>query len=262
MINIEAFTEAVTLLPSGVVLTLILTVAPLAVGFLLSLPLALIRSSKPTVSSALAWAYTYAFRGTPLLVQLFLVYYGLAQLQLVRNGPLWPVFRDPFWCAFVAFTLNSAAHTTEILAGGFRAIPRGQTEAAKALGLSRLQAFCLIEFPLAFRIVLPAYTNEVIGMLKASSLASTITLLEVTGLARQLVAATFAPYEVFVVAGLIYLGLTFAITAMARRLERALNPLVRSSLPSKASKTNRRLGLPALRTASDRPANRMGKGTR
>ncbi|TCR74074.1 ABC transporter permease [Rhizobium sp. BK376] len=262
MINIGAISEAGSLLPGGVVLTLLLTVAPLAAGFLLSIPLALIRSSKPTVSSTIVWAYTYAFRGTPLLVQLFLVYYGLAQLQLVRNSALWLLFRDPFWCAFIAFTLNSAAHTTEILAGGLRAIPKGQMEAATSLGLSRSQAFCLIQFPLAFRIVLPAYTNEVIGMLKASSLASTITLLEVTGLARQLVAATFAPYEVFIVAGLIYLGLTFVVSGLASRLERALNPLARSPSPSKASKTNRRLGLPALRTASDRPANRTGNGTR
>ncbi len=247
--NLDALSEALVSLPRGLLLTLLLTVAPLIAGFLISLPLALIRASEARISAAVVFSYTYVFRGTPLLVQLFIVYYGLAQLPLVRHGMLWPVFREPFWCAVIAFTLNSAAHTTEILAGGFRAVPRGQTEAAQALGLSHLQTFFLIRFPLAFRIVLPAYTNEVIGMLKASSLGSTVTLLEVTGLSRQLVAATFAPYEVFVVAGLIYLAVTFMITALARRLERHLTP-ASNDLRSSTKATNRLLRLPALKTGS------------
>jgi octopine/nopaline transport system permease protein len=245
--NIEALFDAFVTLPGGLLLTLLLTIAPLIAGFLLSLPLALARASDARLRSLPVFAYTYMFRGTPLLVQLFIVYYGLAQLPLIRHGALWPVFRDPFWCAFIAFTLNSAAHTTEIFAGGFRAVPKGQIEAGQALGFSQLQTLYLIRFPLAFRIVLPAYTNEVIGMLKASSLGSTVTLLEVTGLSRQLVAATFAPYEVFVVAGLIYLAVTLVITALARSLERYLAP-TSHALTIQSNTINRFLRLSALRT--------------
>ncbi len=225
--NLDAFREAIMLLPTGLVLTAGLTVVPLLVAFIVSLPLALVRTAKGTLSSSIVLGYTYIFRGTPLMVQLFLIYYGLGQLALVRNSFLWPVFREPLWCALIAFTLNSAAHTTEIFRGGFLAVPKGPIEAAKALGLTRLQTLCFVTYPLMIRTVFPAYTNEVIGMLKATSVASTITILEVTGLSRQLVSATFAPYEVFVVAGAIYLATTLSITWLARAIERGLSPIVR-----------------------------------
>ncbi len=162
------------------------------------------------------------FRGTPLLVQLFLIYYGLSQLEFVRHSVLWPFLREPFWCALLAFSLNSAAYTTEVFRGGIQAVPRGLIEAAQAIGLSPLQQRCRIVFPLAFRMVLPSYANEVIGMLKASSLASTITLLEITGIARKLVAETFAPYEIFIAAGALYLGMTFLASRLFDYLEKRL----------------------------------------
>ncbi|MBP2449229.1 His/Glu/Gln/Arg/opine family amino acid ABC transporter permease subunit [Rhizobium leguminosarum] len=196
--NVAIALEALITLPRGLTLTLALTFGSLLAGFAISVPLAFLRASSNPWASAPVLAYTYAFRGTPLLVQLFLIYYGVGQLAFVRQSFLWTVMREPFWCAFIAFTLNSTAHTTEVLRGGIQTVPLGQIEAAKALGLSRLHAMRLIVFPLAIRIALPAYVNEVIGMLKASSLASTITLLEITGIARQLVSETFAPYEVFI----------------------------------------------------------------
>ncbi|MBY5775273.1 ABC transporter permease [Rhizobium leguminosarum] len=214
-ITLEAFIS----LPRGLILTLALTFASLAAGFVVSIPLAFLRASPNPWFFAPVLAYTYAFRGTPLLVQLFLIYYGIGQLPLVRHSFLWPVMREPFWCAFIAFTLNSAAHTTEVLRGGIQAVPPGLVEAAKALGLSGFHTARLIVFPLTIRIALPAYGNEVIGMLKASSLASTITLLEITGLARQLVSETFAPYEVFIVAGALYLLFTLLITQAFQILE-------------------------------------------
>jgi octopine/nopaline transport system permease protein len=217
--NIAVVLEALTTLPAGLVLTLTLVLTSLTAGFVVSVPLAFLRAS---TNRRLSWpvlAYTYVFRGTPLLVQLFIIYYGLGQLQLIRHSIFWPVMREPFWCALIAFTLNSAAHTTEVLRGGIQAVPLGQIEAAKALGLSSFQTMRLITFPLTMRIALPAYANEVIGMLKASSLASTVTLLEITGLARKLVSETFAPYEVFVVAGALYLLLTFTITQLFHALE-------------------------------------------
>ncbi|MDK4741321.1 ABC transporter permease [Rhizobium sp. CNPSo 3464] len=217
--NTAVVLDALFTLPRGLVLTLTLTFASLVAGFVISIPLAILRASTSPWASASVLAYTYAFRGTPLLVQLFLIYYGIGQLSFVRQSLLWPVMREPFWCAFIAFTLNSTAHTTEVLRGGIQAVPQGQIEAAKSLGLSRLRTMRLITFPLAIRIALPAYVNEVIGMLKASSLASTITLLEITGLARQLVSETFAPYEVFIVAGGFYLLLTLMITRAFQALE-------------------------------------------
>ncbi|ANP90131.1 ABC transporter permease [Rhizobium leguminosarum] len=217
--NTAIVLEALLTLPRGLILTLALTIASLAAGFAVSIPLAFLRASSNPWASAPVLAYTYAFRGTPLLVQLFLIYYGIGQLSLVRQSFLWSVMREPFWCAFIAFTLNSTAHTTEVLRGGIQAVPRGQVEAAKALGLSGFHTARLIVFPLTIRIALPAYVNEVIGMLKASSLASTITLLEITGLSRQLVSETFAPYEVFIVAGALYLLLTVLITQAFQILE-------------------------------------------
>ncbi|SEH63735.1 amino acid ABC transporter membrane protein 2, PAAT family [Rhizobium tibeticum] len=236
--NLDVTLEAFRMLPVGLVLTLGLTVASLAAGFALSIPLALMRTSATRCVSAPVLAYTYVFRGTPLLVQLFLIYYGIGQIDLVRHSFLWSVFREPFWCALIAFTLNTTAHTTEVFRGGFMAIPKGQVEAARSLGLSRMHTLRLVTFPLMIRIVLPAYTNEAIGMLKASSLASTITLLEVTGLARQLVSATFAPYEVFVVAGILYLSSTLCIAWLSRCLEVQLKPSARPSTtrPAAAAK--------------------------
>ncbi|MGR9221352.1 ABC transporter permease [Rhizobium leguminosarum] len=229
--NVSVVVEALTTLPAGLILTASLTISSLFLSFFISVPLALLRASANSAVSATVLVYTYVFRGTPLLVQLFIIYYGVGQIPFIRQGFLWPVLREPFWCAMVAFTLNSTAHTTEVFRGGIQAIPRGLNEAAKSLGLSRTQTFGLITFPLMMRISLPAYTNEVIGMLKASSLASTITLLEITGLARKLVSATFAPYEVFLVAGALYLALTYAIANLSARLERRWN---RKMIPADA----------------------------
>ncbi len=209
--------DAAMVLSSGLKLTLTLTVLALATGFVVSIPLAFIRAfARPELSLAVL-CYTYVFRGTPLLVQLFLLYYGLGQITAVRASVFWIVLRDPFWCALLAFSINSAAHTTEILCRGLQSVPKGTIEAAAALGLTRFQVARLITFPIAFRISLPAYGNEIVGMIKASSLASTVTLLEVTGMARRMVSETFAPYEIFVVAGLIYLLLT-SIAVKATRL--------------------------------------------
>jgi octopine/nopaline transport system permease protein len=226
--NAEALYEAVLTLPSGLILTLGLTLTSLVIGFLISVPLGLMRASRSLWLSGPILAYTYVFRGTPLLVQLFLIYYGFGQVGFIHDTALWLVFREPLWCALIAFTINSTAHSTEIFSGGFRAVPNGQAEAAKSLGLSRLQTVRLITLPLMLRIVFPAYTNEMIAMLKASSLASTVTLLEVTGLARKLVSATFAPYEVFVVAGLLYLATTLCLTSLSRRVEAYLNRTAKS----------------------------------
>ncbi|MES0115967.1 ABC transporter permease subunit [Mesorhizobium sp. C277A] len=221
--NLGLIFDALVVLPSGIGLTLILTVLSLTAGFLLSVPLAFMRAfGRPGLSLAVL-SYTYVIRGTPMLVQLFLLYYGLAQIEAVRASIFWVILRDPFWCALLTFSLNSAAHTTEILCRGLQSVPKGVTEAATSLGLKRFQIARLVTFPIAFRISLPAYGNEIVGMIKGSSLASTVTLLEITGMARQMVSTTFAPYEIFIVAGAIYLSLTSIAVKAIQLLERWLS---------------------------------------
>ncbi|MDE1993225.1 MAG: ABC transporter permease subunit [Rhizobiaceae bacterium] len=215
--------DAFLTLLGGVPLTLLLAGLSLVIGFALSVPLAFLRASPNRLQSLPVLTYTYVFRGTPLLVQLFLVYYGLSQIGFVRHSIFWRFFADPFWCALFAFSLNSAAYTTEIFRGGIQAVPRGMIEAGQAIGLSAMQIRLRIVFPIALRMVLPSYANEVIGMLKATSLASTVTLLEITGLARKLVSETFAPYEIFLAAGLIYFALTFVASRLFNLLEAHLS---------------------------------------
>ncbi|PKM26879.1 MAG: ABC transporter permease, partial [Gammaproteobacteria bacterium HGW-Gammaproteobacteria-12] len=171
---------------------------------------------------ALPYGYIFFFRGTPLLVQLFLVYYGLAQFDAVRQGPLWPYLRSPYWCAIITMTLHTAAYIAEILRGAIQAVPPGEVEAARALGMSRAKTMFYIVLPRAARIGLPAYSNEVILMLKASALASTVTLLELTGMARTIIARTYLPVEIFFAAGLFYLAIAFVLVRAFRLLERWL----------------------------------------
>lgn len=212
--------EVFPTLLKGAVLTVELTLMGLILGFLIALPLALLRASTSSFLSLPVLFYTFVFRGTPLLVQLFLIYYGVGQIDWIRTSHAWVLLREPYWCALIALSLNNAAYTVEILRGGIRSVPVGEIEAAKALGMSYGLRTRRIVLPAAFRIALPAYTNEVVLLLKASSLASTITLMELTGTARKVVSQTFSPYEVFISAALIYLALTFIIVRISRRLER------------------------------------------
>ncbi len=168
--NWSLMAEAFPRLLEGAGLTLQLTLMSLVAGFILALPLSLARTSSSPLLSRPVQAYAFLFRGTPLLVQLFLIYYGAGQIDWIRTSPAWILLRDPYWCALIAFTLNNAAYTAEILRGGIRAVPAGEIEAAKALGMPYLLRTRRIVLPAALRIALPAYANEVVLMLKASSL--------------------------------------------------------------------------------------------
>ncbi len=212
--------ESLPRLLQGTLLTLELVALALVAGGLLSVPLALLRVSANPLLRALPLAYTFFFRGTPLLVQLFLFYYGLAQFEAVRESVFWPIVREAYWSALIVFTLNTGAYTTEILRGAIQAVPRGEVEAALALGMPRATLYRRIVLPRAYRIALPAYGNEIILMLKASALASTITLLDLTGMARTVIAKTYLPVEIFLVAGAIYLVLTFLLVNGFRVLEK------------------------------------------
>ena len=215
-------------LAAGVPLTVQLVLFAELLGVAVAAGTALMRLSGNRVLDWIARAYVFVFRGTPLLVQIFLIYYGLGQFGAVRDSVLWPILREPYWCAILAMMLNTGAYGSEILRGAIQSVPHGQVEAARACGMGRFLTFRRIVMPIAVRQALPAYGNEVILMVKASSLASTITLLEVTGIARRIIAQTFAVFEVFLVAGAIYLALNFTLAWAVRTAERRLTPGLRA----------------------------------
>jgi octopine/nopaline transport system permease protein len=223
-----AFTlETLRTLAGGIPLTLRLAATALALGSVLALALALMRLSGIAVLDWVARLYVFLFRGTPLLVQIFLIYYGLGQFREVRTSFLWPMLREPYWCAILALMLNTAAYSSEIMRGGLLSVPHGQIEAARALGMSRLLLFWRITLPLAIRQALPGYGNEMISMVKATSLASIITLMEITGLAAKIISETYRAIEVFVAAGVIYLAINFLLTRFVLWLEYRLTPYLR-----------------------------------
>jgi octopine/nopaline transport system permease protein len=225
--NLTLMWESVPKLLAGVPVALQLVGLSLLFGLVLAIAVAAARLSRNIALSGLASAYIFVFRGTPLLVQIFLIYYGLGQFPAVRESFLWPILRDSSWCAVLALTLNTAAYTSEMIRGGVQSVPYGQVEAARALGMSRALILRRVIAPIALRQALPAYGNEVILMVKASSLASTITILEITGIARRLIAQTYAVFEIFIVAGAIYLVLNFLITRLVKAVEWRLTPHLR-----------------------------------
>ena len=203
----------------GAWLTFKLVSLAITFGFFLAIGCALLRMSKFKVVSNTIGGYVFVIRGTPLIVQLFLIYYGLGQLVWLRESFLWEFFREPFWCAILALTVNTTAYGSEIIRGGIQAVPWGQIEAARAAGMSRLLLVRRIIFPIGIRQALPAYGDEIILMVKATSLASTITILEMTGIARSIIAVTFRPIEVFIVAGAFYLLFNFVATRIIQLVE-------------------------------------------
>lgn len=224
---------------SALVITIEYVALSLAIGFVLTVPLALMRLSKRRWISLPVNAYTELFRGTPLIVQLFVIYYGLGQFEWIKETALWPYLREAFWCCLIAFTLNTTAYTTEILRGAIANVPHGEIEAAKALGMSKLLMYRRIILPRAFRLILPAYSNEVIFMLQATAIASTVgtatASLDLTGAARVIIATSFAPYEIFLTIAAMYLGLTYFIDLGFRTMEHRLSGHLRDR-PSGATK--------------------------
>ncbi|MFM0283154.1 ABC transporter permease subunit [Paraburkholderia sediminicola] len=199
--------------------TLELFGAIVATGICIGIPMSLAGMSEQKILSGFVKFYIGAFRGTPALVQLFFLYYGFGQFSFIRHSMLWPLLRDPFVCAVIALGMNSGAYTARILMGALTAVPKGIVEAAEALGLSHVSILTKIKAPIAVRIALPAYANETILNLKATSLASTVTIMELTGTSKLLVSETYAPYEIFVGAGLVYLAMTFIVAQVFKYLE-------------------------------------------
>jgi octopine/nopaline transport system permease protein len=214
----------------GIGLTLQLLFLSLALGTALAVILLLMRISGRWFLSMPAMVYIYIFRGTPILVQIFIIYYGLPQLEIIRDSILWPILREPFGCAIVALSLNTGAYVSEIFRGGVLGVDRGLKEAGAALGLSARHRFIYITAPIAIRLSLPAYSNDVISLMKSTALASTITLLDMMGIARTIVAETYAPYEVFLSLMVIYLILTWIIQRSFGWIEKRMSRHVRSEI--------------------------------
>ena len=205
---------------SAAVITLKLLSLSLFFGMFIGLIFSILRLNKNPVINQFAYGYSYVFRGTPLLVQIFIIYYGLGQIEYFRSTFLWVIFKEPYWCAIIAFALNTGAYTSEILRSAFQTIKPGIIEAGKSLGISNKIIFYKIQIPVAIRQSLPAYGNEIILMMKGTSLASTVTLMDITGVAKHIVSTTYKPLEIFIMAGCIYLFMTFLIHNFIKFLEK------------------------------------------
>ena len=196
---------------NGLLVTIQLVVIALVSGFGLAVPLALMAVSKISILRYSAKAYIYFFRGTPLLVQMFLLYYGMGQFEAIRESVLWVLFKEAYWSAIIAFALNTAGYTAEILRGAIEQTPFGEIEAANASGMSKSTLYRRIILPGSFRRALPAYGNEVIFMLHGSALAGVITIVDLFGAAKIVNSRYFVPFESFITAGFFYLCCTFCI---------------------------------------------------
>jgi len=205
---------------SAAAITVKLLSISLIIGFFIGLLFAILRLNKNIFINKFAYGYSYLFRGTPLLVQIFIIYFGLGQIEYLRSTFLWTILKEPYWCAIIAFALNTGAYTSEILRSAFQTIKPGIIEAGKSLGISSKIIFYKIQIPIAIRQSLPAYGNEIILMMKGTSLASTVTIMDLTGVAKYIISTTFRPVEVFIVAGGIYLFMTFIIHNLIKFLEK------------------------------------------
>ena len=216
----KVITDSLPLYAAGIRTTLVLLVISLASSFLLAIPLAVARVSANQWLAKPVWLYTYVLRGTPLLVQLFIIYHGLAQFEAVRESMAWVLLKNAWFCAWLAFTLNSTAYTTEIFAGALKATSVGEIEAARSYGLGGFKLYSRILLPSALRRALPQYSNEVVGLMHATAIASTVTLVDITRVARDVNANHLLVTESFGVAAVIYFLLTFTLVGIFKLLER------------------------------------------
>ena len=212
---------------SGLDNTILLLLNSLPVGFVLALLFALGRVSKIALLSRTIASYIFVIRGTPLLVQIYLIYFGLGSVKFIRESFLWYALKEPFWCGVIALTINTVAYGAEIFRGGIQSIEKSQVESGLSLGFGKFLLLRKIILPIAIRKVLPSYGNELILMVKATSLVSLTTYMEMTGIARKIMAKTFAPVEAFIAAGILYLFLNFLMVQFVKYLEWKYNPHLR-----------------------------------
>ena len=221
-VDFTLIAESLPIMLKGIGITFQLLIISGFLGLILAIFLLLMRISGKWFLSFPAQIYIYVFRGTPIIVQIFIIYYGLPQFGFIRSSILWPILREPMGCAIVALSLNTGAYVSEILRGGVLAVGKGLIEAGSALGMSAYQKFVYITAPIATRIALPAYSNDVISLLKSTALASTITIADMTGIARTIVANTYTPYEIFISLAIVYLIFTFILQKLFGYMEQYL----------------------------------------
>ena len=218
----ELMYESFFKIVEGIPLTLQVVSISTILGIFLAVAVALMRISGNRLMSLPAYYFVYLIRGTPLLLQLYFVYYGLSQFEFIRESILWPLLKEPYWCGIITLTISTGAYSSEIIRGGILSVSKNYIEASDALGLSQVKTFMLVTLPITVRQALPAYGNELILMVKASSLISIVTLMEITGIARTIISKTYAPVEIFLVAGSIYLAINFIIVIFVNLAERRL----------------------------------------
>ena len=209
--DIDLIVDSLPRMLAGLGVTLELLLVSGFLGLILAIILLLMRLSGKFYLDWPAQIYIYIFRGTPILVQIFIIYHGLPQFEWIRESVFWPILREPTGCAILALTLNTGAYVSEILRGGVLGVDKGLLEAGSALGMSARHRFMYITTPIATRIALPAYSNDVVSLLKSTALASTITITDMTGIARTIVADTYAPYEIFISLAIVYMVFTLFI---------------------------------------------------
>ncbi|HEY7864433.1 MAG TPA: ABC transporter permease [Psychromonas sp.] len=204
---------------AGLWTTIWLVALSLLLGLFVAVPVGILRSSENWLIKGPAWSFMYFFRGTPLLVQLFLIYYGAAQFDLIRETWLWHYFQEAWFCALLAFTLNTGAYTAEIIRGVISTMPKAELEAAKAYGMSESQILRRITLPNSLRRALPAYSNEIIFMIHGSAIAGIVTIVDITGAARVVNARYYAPFEAYFGAAMLYMCLTFSVIFAFKKWE-------------------------------------------
>lgn len=220
--DIQFIYHTVMKLLAALPITLELFICSLILGLFLALVILALRINQNPLLSYFARGYILVFRGTPLLIQLFVVYYGLGQLEWIQNSFLWPIFREPFNCAVLSIALCTAGYTAEIFRGALLSVPSGQIEAGKACGMSRALLIRRIIAPIMIRYALPAYSTEAIMLIKSTTLASLVTVWEVTGVAQQIIQRTYRTMEVFICAAVIYLIINYVIVKIYGCIENKL----------------------------------------
>ena len=215
-------------LASALPTTLGLFACSVGLGGVLALIIVSFRLSANPIARAFARLYVFIFRGSPLLVQIFLIYYGLGQFPTIRHSIAWPLLRDPFVCAVLSLALCTTAYTAEIYRGGILAVPAREIEAARACGMSGALLFRRVIIPIGLRQALPGYSTEIVLMMKSTALASLVTVWELTGVAQRIIAQTYRTMEVFLCAAIIYLTLNFIIFRILGYLEHRLSPHLRA----------------------------------
>jgi polar amino acid transport system permease protein len=220
--NPELFEKYLPYYLSGLVVTLTLVGISIVLGALLSVPVAWMRLSTNRLVAGVAYVYVYFFRGTPLIAQTFLIYYGLGSFrpELQALG-LWTFFREAWYCAVLAFTLNTAAYQAEILRGAIASVSRGQWEAGSALGLSKLQTLWKIVLPQALIVALRPYGNEIILMIKGSAIVAIITVYDLMGETRRAYSRTF-DFQTYIWAAILYLAIVELLRNVVDWIERRI----------------------------------------